>query len=375
VSQPKSEHVAWLDWLRFLAAFTVVVVHARGSSFVAYGALPDEQKTALVKALFAATRLGNEAVVFFFILSGFLVGGRVIERVAAGTFDWPRYAIDRVTRIYIPLVPALALTVAVAFYIGADVPFTVVIGNFVSLQGVLVPPLYPNVPLWSLAYEVWFYAFAGLAAVTVQKRSSGVFLAAAACLLVFTSLSANLLLCWAMGAMAYVSTPQKRSVVYLTSAALISAVGTIFAQLASESASLPGLNGFAPSENTSNLILAFGLCVFVQQVSLMRLRGPMIAIERLGTHFAAISYTLYLTHYPLLYVTEHLGFGQAPALSLSAFAILLGKIAVMLVVAWIIYLGFEKHTASVRKWITVWLIRAPHPVQPLPQPGAAVGSV
>ena len=72
----------WLDWLRFAAALTVVVVHVRGALLLPFGSLPVEQRSLPVAALYLLTRIGNEAVVVFFVLSGFLVGGKAFERMA-----------------------------------------------------------------------------------------------------------------------------------------------------------------------------------------------------------------------------------------------------------------------------------------------------
>jgi len=65
----------WLDLFRFLSALTVVATHLREAVFVELAALPMEQKSAITAALFLLTRLGNEAVIGFFVLIGFLVGG------------------------------------------------------------------------------------------------------------------------------------------------------------------------------------------------------------------------------------------------------------------------------------------------------------
>src|SRR4051812_12764616 len=88
-----------LDLFRALAAFMVVVVHARGSAFVDYGSLPKEQQTRLVEFVYFLSRIGQEAVLAFFMLSGLLVAGAIIRRVSAGTFDLRLYAIERATRI------------------------------------------------------------------------------------------------------------------------------------------------------------------------------------------------------------------------------------------------------------------------------------
>ena len=84
-----SRGLAWLDWLRFGAAFAVLFDHTKQFSLVPYGDLPPAQQGLAVEALFAATRLGQPAVVLFFVISGYLVGGRLLEKLRAGEFDLP----------------------------------------------------------------------------------------------------------------------------------------------------------------------------------------------------------------------------------------------------------------------------------------------
>ena len=43
----------------------------------------------------------------FFVLSGFLVGGMSLERYLHGKFEFKKYIIDRISRIYTPFVPAV----------------------------------------------------------------------------------------------------------------------------------------------------------------------------------------------------------------------------------------------------------------------------
>ena len=67
----------WLDAIRFLAAFMVVFCHSRNDFFLPYGELPVEQKTLGTMLFYSLGRLGHEAVIVFFVLSGFLVGGAI----------------------------------------------------------------------------------------------------------------------------------------------------------------------------------------------------------------------------------------------------------------------------------------------------------
>ena len=90
-----------LDLARGLAAVVVMLVHVRLRSFVELGALPSSEQSWRVGFFFAATRLGQEAVLLFFVLSGLLVGGQIIRRAKSGTFTLKSYGIDRCS---IPLI-------------------------------------------------------------------------------------------------------------------------------------------------------------------------------------------------------------------------------------------------------------------------------
>lgn len=96
------QHFYWLDALRFIAAFMVLLSHARNTFFSAFGDLPADQQNIFSMAFTMFCRMGHEAVVIFFVLSGFLVGGRGVERMHNGTMNVGSYAIDRFSRIYPP---------------------------------------------------------------------------------------------------------------------------------------------------------------------------------------------------------------------------------------------------------------------------------
>src|ERR1035438_8094589 len=79
------EHLYWLDWLRFTAALMVVATHARGGNWVEWARLDAACRTKVVAVFFAMTRAGSEWVTVFFVLSGFLVGGKVLDRAMKGS--------------------------------------------------------------------------------------------------------------------------------------------------------------------------------------------------------------------------------------------------------------------------------------------------
>ena len=148
-------HFYWLDLLRFIAALIVVICHFRGAFFVEYSLLPKEQQGVGSLIFYFLTRLGHESVLIFFVLSGFLVGGKAFERMNAGNFQVGSYCIDRFTRIMLPLIASLLLYIPVTLFIGKNIDWISWFGSLLSLQGILTTPCIE--PLWSLAYEVWFY--------------------------------------------------------------------------------------------------------------------------------------------------------------------------------------------------------------------------
>src|SRR3569832_160361 len=169
-----------LDILRASAALLVVAEHARNAVFVPYGALPPAQHNAATQALYLLTRLGQEAELVFFVLSGFLVGGQVIRRAREGRFSGRDYTVDRATRIFLPLAPAVIFA-AVAGYVAHGQPLdpAQIAGNAIGLNGIAVDTLALNAPLWSLAYEIWFYILAGTVAIVCVGRGSAITLGTA----------------------------------------------------------------------------------------------------------------------------------------------------------------------------------------------------
>ncbi|WP_426261090.1 acyltransferase family protein [Sphingomonas sp. DC1100-1] len=141
---------ALLDAARACAALYVVAHHvAKGYGF------PGPTGPLL--------RFGQEAVIVFFLLSGFVIFAN--ERVRALS---PRgYAWRRVRRIYPPLIVAMIVSTLVYWDNGTLARYFDagrLIGTLLAVQdvstlkpGVWADPYLGNDPLWSLSYEIAFY--------------------------------------------------------------------------------------------------------------------------------------------------------------------------------------------------------------------------
>ena len=164
-SQPKPGAIApglslYLELLRLLAATEVVLFHING-----FPLLGGHRA--------AWNAFGHEAVVVFFVLSGF-----VIAFAAQTREHTPKaYAVSRLTRIYSVALPCLLATVlfdriGVALVPqlydglitdGSALVRLVLGGLFLNESWTVSAQMFSNTPYWSIAYEFWYYIiFAGL---------------------------------------------------------------------------------------------------------------------------------------------------------------------------------------------------------------------
>ncbi len=179
----------FLDGLRGLAAFYVMVGHARWLLWEGYsdGYLRHPQDYSLASKLgvyfFSLFKYGHEAVLFFFVLSGFVIHLRYARQLAAPSasgicFGWAAFVWRRARRLYPPLLAAILLSFCLdAFgqWQGFPVYFqntpypninenvvphlelATLGGNLAFLMDAYVPAFGTDGPLWSLKFEWWFY--------------------------------------------------------------------------------------------------------------------------------------------------------------------------------------------------------------------------
>ena len=164
----------------------VMLGHVRGLFFVDFQYLAN--KSALLSVLYALTGFGHQAVIVFFVLSGYFIGTSVSESIEARRWSWRIYLVNRITRLELVLLPALILGFvwdqigmrlpqAASFYYGGLYKYyppsvalrstaSAFFGNLFFLQstvrmwplgGVASPVFGSNGPLWSLSYEFWYY--------------------------------------------------------------------------------------------------------------------------------------------------------------------------------------------------------------------------
>ena len=175
-----------LDLVRGLSALLVMLGHLRGFVFEDFGDL--KNVGIFTRIFYFATGLGHQAVMVFFVLSGYFVGGSVLNAIRNNCFAWDRYSLARLARLWVVLVPALLFTLAIdklgssycpGAYSGefhgqfmsgpsliapASYGWTTFLANLGFVQSIASPVFGSNGPLWSLSNEFWYYVLFPLAA-------------------------------------------------------------------------------------------------------------------------------------------------------------------------------------------------------------------
>jgi peptidoglycan/LPS O-acetylase OafA/YrhL len=149
----KPEFSLYLDLVRFAAAALVLVYHSN--------------RRYIIDDIVPFGNMGHEAVVIFFVLSGF-----VIAYVADGKEStFTEYWLSRLARLYSVALPALVLTLVLdqagqaldpSIYTDTTTHDWVALRFLTSLFFVneiwfVSIMAYSNVPYWSLCYEFWYY--------------------------------------------------------------------------------------------------------------------------------------------------------------------------------------------------------------------------
>lgn len=323
------KHLTWseihLDALRGIAAMIVALGHARGLFFpsitgavavlgaAAVGSAPAPEVEGLT--------MGHEAVMIFFVLSGYLVGGSVIKSIAADDWSWTRYGVKRLVRLWIVLIPAIWIGLMIddagkslfgsagsiytfpsgQGYVTPD-KFTeghslsTIIGNVFFLQTIFVPPLGTNLALWSLSNEFWYYLAFPLFLLAFRRKF------AAPRRLAYCSLAIGILfligghasylfLVWAMGAA--IATlkpviPANKAGPAVFAMAILSLFLIVFAKQLMLPLPL------------AELLIGATTAVLIYAIKCQPGASKFTLYNKSAKFCSDISYTLYLTHLPFL---------------------------------------------------------------------------
>lgn len=359
----KASHL--LDLLRGIAALGVMLFHVR--SFMLQDYINLHHPNVLTLVLYLATSRGYQFVMVFFVLSGLFISPAVFASVTARTFSWRKYLVNRISRLWIVLVPALILSIFIhgvlMFGYGhvthGDFSVSTFFGNLLFLQGTFVPVFGNNDPLWSLSYEFWYYILFPCVLLTFYARTYRQKIMYAMVVIVLCIFLDYRIIeyfsVWLVGFV--VSVTPRISISVLWKKLAVVAVATLLAIM-----SLFGDVLIEHSDYTHNLPTDFLIALAVGAMAytwLISFGGKKSSrwFATLCQWLASFSYTLYLTHWPILHLIMVLSRG---AKWYPNFVGVLHYSVVCLALfsaAWLLSLITEKHTERLRMTISQSVLR------------------
>jgi len=364
---------AWLDVIRGLSALTVCAAHLRAAVFEDYGTL--ENAGYSDRLFYFLTSLGHQSVMVFFVLSGFFVGGSILSQ--GKRFQWRTYALARLSRLWVVLIPCLFLTLGIDLWFQACAPEIMqgawqsmwrsgpnpdgswsigasrFLANLFFLQTIETPVYGSNTPLWSLANEFWYYVLFPLIVMTAKTDTPSrprvicTVLIALLCYWLPMDMLA-LFSIWLLGAGVWWLTHREMDLrrqrlfllfgTGLTLAALVLPQNTVFTVPYGLSRDLP-----------------LGISFAILLVGVTRLQTCHRAahwITLAGRRLSDLSYSLYLCHLPIILAISRFFIGETQLRpSGSSYALFVGFLAILVFIAWLLWLLFERHTDFVRRRI------------------------
>lgn len=365
---------AHLDLIRATAAWAVMWGHLRAFFFVEFPNVHHGNR--ILEGIYFVTGFGHQAVIVFFVLSGFLISSAVIKRFVTRTWSFGQYAIDRASRLYIVLIPGLLMGLLwdqsgrllfassrlysqplVAFgNIVAQQQITIknFIGNLLFLQTILCPPFGSNGPLWSLANEFWYYILFPLILVAIlawKKTSLRVAIPITILVLcVAAFIGVGILLgfpiwlagCGLVFAYRYFRLEQKTALVLY-----------LFVFTTSFSICLFAARMDRLPPRSSDLLVGLAFTFFLFGALQLELGPGQKRYARIAHFLSGFSYSLYVLHFPFLlflrgWVTPSRRWQPDPR------HLLYGGLIGLLVITYACIGGMltEKKTRAVRHWMT-----------------------
>jgi len=356
-------HSILISVLRGLAAFIVATAHLRAAMYPAVRDVADPPLW--FQGLAFVSGFAHQAVLVFFVISGWLVGGSLLNRIGTPQAV-ANYAIDRATRLWTVLVPTFLLTFVFALGIGAAHPEDVNLspsnpysaltfaGNLFGMQGIALPDYGGNFPLWSLANETWYYVMFPLLALAGTARDlTGRLACAAALLLLGVLLPTGIVayfLVWLLG-VAFSRIRIECGPGIRWGWLVLVLAGAAYFRLTGE------LDEFELSTLGQDLVCA--LLYLVLLSSLQYTAPASAAVRRLGAtgkFFAEFSFSLYVLHVPVIGVLHwwcktHLGLDRLSPFEPLHTALYFGMLAALMLAAYLSYLLFESRTYRIRNAI------------------------
>ena len=367
-----------LDAIRGLAALAVFFGHLRALFFVEYKEVL--HRNFIVKLAYFLDGFGHASVMVFFVLSGFLISSSVLRAFEQGRWNWSWYAQNRLTRLYIVLIPALLLTTLwdhvgmhifglntlyslntsyhhlVRWKVNEQEGWEVFLCNILFLQDFRILPLGSNNPLWSLSNEFWYYVLFPLGFLAASRKMAigqrlGLILAFFAVLAFIGKEISLYFVIWLMGTALAVLPARKTAPnkVWLPASLMLFLVVLIAARL-------KYLHSLVIGDFTVATTFTWFLYLLREASNSSNRTSEIFnhpIYERSARFLSGISYTLYLVHMPFLFFVSAYFIGSG-----ALWQPMGHRVAVVFVVAvaafaytLLVWRLTEANTDSVRRWL------------------------
>lgn len=367
----------WLDLARGLAAVEVLAFHSYQLMFMERLPGPDYDPAIRIaySVFWALSGHGGDAVLVFFVLSGYLVGGPALVRCLSGRLSAVDYFSARIARLYVVVIPAL--TISFCAYMSArqsagwggfvashqdlydsvrvffaPVSAGAAICNGLFLQTIACSEFAGNVALWSLSNEFWYYVLF-FALISVRKTPAyllliiaifGLFLVAEHHDAGGTHIGLKFFFffaVWCCGVLVYaVAAPT-----WLWCCGFLASLAGVY---------ILSARGLFPHWAAVVVAVGLGTAAFILCIEHLKIRLP--SFLRFGRELAKFSFSLYAIHYPILLLLNVTASGRQDftfaSLGLDATFILF-----CLLLAGVFYLLFESRTSAARAWLKAIVLR------------------
>ena len=361
-------NLCWLDFLRGVSAIIVLTAHVRALIFITFPSSTSKMDL-LGRAFYFLTGFSHQAVIVFFVLSGFFIIKSVHSSILNNSWSFKNYGVNRLTRLWTVLLPALFLTLLwdkiglnffpnVLPYSGdmKNIPgiyplFQLGISNFLGnlffLQTIFVHTFGTNVALWSLANEFWYYLifpllyFAFFNYYKPVIRIIFLLSAIGLCFMVGKPVMIYFPV-WLAGGVTYLLT-KKENIVFLKNKFALILLGVLFIAIL-----IMVRFAFVPlvfNDYTLALVLSF----LLYNLSLKKMSSDKL--KEIVVSLSNVSYSVYLTHISFASLVAATFFKEKIGWSYLGFLYYLLICIIVFSYCLAMFYLFERNTQSIKKKI------------------------
>lgn len=347
----EKRHYYWLDLIRFISALLVVMVHVRCEFFMTYSKLNVDSQNYFTQVFYFLNSFGSQAVLIFFILSGFLVGGLNIEKALQCKFYIKDFIIDRSVRILLPLLGSLIIVFIIDLISNEYHSIGELFGNLLGLQGVIVNDA--GGVFWTLSYEIWFYVLIGCILYLLTHKSfnlTGIALLLCS-FIVFAQLNTYLLFFLIFGILTFFLSKLKIQKKIIIVCVVLSIIVGLLINFCGRTNVKNRFTFDLISSESLWLIFGVLISILISQLVNIKPHGILTKINEYGTKMSVFSYSLYITHYQCCRIMHMIGVPQVNYVNATSILYFFIEVIVCIIFAYLFYLLTEKHTSKLKKII------------------------